>query len=141
MKTMMFYTQSYEQALRAFLTEAAVNTWLAVRYEGTREGLFFTCCAYESLTAEPMDALVSLLEYIAIQENPVYKHSAKLTGLALELKQTAVHTDNIRRLGRYLKQNRALHLEGYVTFRMPEYTGRLDEIMYSLIKKLKLTEQ
>lgn len=136
MKTITIYTQSHEQALRTCIQN---GIRLTVRYEGMRDGMFYLNCAYEN--PPPADTLLTLLEHVALQENPIYRHSPKLTALAQEWRSTPAYEDNLTRLRLYLKENRTLHLEGYVFFRMADYRRRLDELMFSLIKKLKLTEQ
>lgn len=134
MKTLTITTQSYGQALQAL---AADGDGMTVRYAGQHEGLYYMRVIFDG--TQPAETLTGLLEYVAVQENPVYRHSEKLTSLALTLRHTPIHADNLSRLTQYIKENRRLHLEGYVVFRMAEYRHKLDMMMFSLIKNMKLT--
>ena len=138
MKLLTVYTNHYEQALTAFAAEAENAGRLSPRSEGRRDGLFYLCCAYAARDSAITDGFAALLEYVAIQENPVYRYSPKLTDLAKDLQRTPVHFEILSNLTQYLKTNKTLHLEGYVTFRMADYREKLDILSYSLIKKMEL---
>jgi len=87
------------------------------------------------------NGLIALLIDIALEENPVYRHSQKLRDMAYDLRDTALHRKLAGDLTRFLTRARDLHLEGYLNFRMAEYREKLDMMSYSLIKKMKLTQQ
>lgn len=86
------------------------------------------------------EALTVLLERIVILKHPVYGHSPKLVDIAQGLHQKKIHQTNIAELTSYLMENDVLHLEGYAAFRMSDYKHKLDIMMYSAIKKLKLAD-
>lgn len=88
-----------------------------------------------------MDAFAALLEHVAIQANPVYRHSVKLAELAADLRSTPIHAENTRRLAAFLKHNTSMHLEGYAAFRMRTFKEKLDMMTYTLIKKIRLSER
>lgn len=138
MKTLRIYTRAYAEILKTFLNARGDGASFKVQEERQSQSeLYAVRCAYEG--EFPAEALTALLEEIAVLENPVYRHSAKLKTLALDLCHTDIHALNVRRLTAYLKENRVLQVEGYVTFRMAEYREKLDLMMYSLIKRLRLT--
>ena len=141
MKRLTLYTHRYELALRDFAAGAADNGLITVRRAGWRGNnrVFCVCCLWDALQPDFTDGLMVLLEEIAMQENPVYRQSPKLRDLGSDLRHTPVHSQGVKSLDQFLKLNRGLHLEGYVTFRMSEYCETLDMMTYSLIKKLKLT--
>jgi len=89
---------------------------------------------------EFIQALMLLLYDIAIQENPVYRHSPKLSDLAEGLQNTHLHIHDTRRLKAFIQANKELHLDGYVAFRMEEYREKLDMMLYTIIKKINLSK-
>ncbi|MDR1663665.1 MAG: hypothetical protein LBR83_01915 [Clostridiales bacterium] len=138
MKLLTIFTREYEQALGAFVSAETDAGRLSRRGEGRAEGLFFLSCAFDAKnkSGEVVEGIASLLEYVAIQENPVYRQSPALQNIALDLRGTPVHAENIKKLRAFLQQNRALHLEGYVSFRMSDYREKLDLLTYSVIRKI-----
>ena len=128
MKNLTILTQGYKDTLEEFILQKGILK---------SGGLYELVCPKNNLDT---DSLAYLLEYIVIQEHPVYRHSPKLTDIALDLPHTKLHKANRLVLKRYLEENDLLHLEGYAAFRMTEYRNHLDIIMYGFIKKLKLTD-
>jgi hypothetical protein len=109
---------------------------MTVRREGELDGgLFYLVCEYKVFAA---DAFMRFMEDIAIKQNPAYKNSAKLSDMAADLQ--VLHEANILALRQYLRENKALHIEGYETFRMFDYKYKLDIMMYLLIKKMRTIE-
>ena len=104
-------------------------------------GLFFICYRYDQVQGRFAKGLMATLADIAVQENPIYQHSPKLQGIAHDLRKTPLYDAELKSLNRFIKHNRVLHLEGYVTFRMADYREKLDMMSYTLIKKLKLNQQ
>ena len=87
------------------------------------------------------EALLVMLEEIAVLENPVYRHSPKLRALADGLRGTPLHQRELVRLREFLKTASSLNIEGYITFRMVEYREKLDMVAYTLIKKMNLAKK
>ena len=139
MKTLTILTGAYARELYSFASEAASQGKLTYSRENKRDGFYRVYCAYNT-TALMAEALLPLLEYIAMRENPIYRYSAKLRDFAAEHIRYESRPENTARLCRYLNCSHSLHLEGYITFRMAEYRAKLDAAVFSLIKKLKLTE-
>jgi len=139
MKQLTIYTNRYSQLLEEFTASAASNVLIVRRAGWLNGGLFAINCAYNP--AAFARGLMTLLADIALQKNPIYQNSQKLRDMAGDLRGTDLYTTALGELSRFLKHNRILNLEGYVTFRMSEYREKLDMMSYSLIKKMKLIQQ
>jgi hypothetical protein len=85
-----------------------------------------------------VQALMGLLEEVAILENAVYRYSSKMRALAKELRKTPMYINELERLKGFLRTNGSLHVEGYAAFRMGKYNEALDMLSYRLIKKMNL---
>ena len=83
-----------------------------------------------------IEALMLLLHTIALLENPVYRHSPKLRDLAEGLLNTNTYEHEKTILTAFVKTNKELCLEGYVTFRMEAYHEKLDMMLYTIVKKI-----
>jgi len=82
--------------------------------------------------------VMGLLAEVAMRENPVYAHAPKMRALARQQANTSLYLAETARLRAFLRDNDALHIEGYVRFRMRAYAEMLDMLSYRLIKKLRL---
>jgi len=85
--------------------------------------------------------LLNQLETTAMLENPVYRCSPKLRGIARRFLPLRLHEGDGIRLRAFVKGAKIMHLEGYVGFRMTEYSEALDLLAYRLIKKLDLAQK
>jgi len=141
MKQLTIYTRRYSQLLEDFAARATASGWINASRAAVASGVLTVYCQYESVKPAFSRGLMNLLADIVVQENPIYQHSSKLKDLADDLRKTPLYYTGLRGLTRYVKHNRALHLEGYVTFRMSDYREKLDMMSYSLIKKLKLAQK
>ncbi|MCL2199441.1 MAG: hypothetical protein FWB80_11000 [Defluviitaleaceae bacterium] len=128
MKKFKLLTDKYENALLMFLKKAndasVIKSW--ERFE------FYIIQADEF-----SEMLLGLLLEVTESENPMYKHSARLREMAKNIKSTPLYGRELRLLKKYVAANKELHMEGYVTFRMEELKGKLDMMVYSLVKKIK----
>lgn len=135
MKQLTIFTRNYCHLLEKFAHEKCT-------YKTCLRGGMFSVSIRFIITDSPViEALLTLLTDIALQENPIFKHSPKLQDMAGDLRNTQVFSNLKRSLLRFIKHNNSLHLEGYVAFRMAEYREKLDIMSYSLIKKMKLIRQ
>ena len=100
------------------------NTLLAVTLSYEDEGVL-------------AETLMPLLQEIAMRENPVYRASTKLRDFAKE--HIGSQDTCIKDLRRFISRNRQFCLEGYINFRMTDYSDNLNLLSYSLIKKYRLT--
>jgi hypothetical protein len=133
MKLLTLYTEKYEKKLSVFLEYAPI----VVRGNGFCDPLYFFRCAYAAKETRFTDALANFLEDIVLYENPIYRNSVKLRHAAHRMRRTNSATRE--HLRQYLRQHKALHIEGYTAFRMEGYKHKLDLMMVGLIRKLKLT--
>ena len=85
--------------------------------------------------------LLPILMFAAQIENPIYRYSSVMRKITDVLHKTAMHEAQLQALAQFLTDNRTLHIEGYVKFRMGAYHEALDFLSYKLIKKMKLYEQ
>ena len=139
MRQLTIYTHRYNQLLELFTSATRPDSRLTVRRAKKHSGkAIYTRCYSNPTEPDFIEALTALLIDIALQENPVYQHSPKMREMAGDLRGTQVYANLRRGLIRFVKNNRTLHLEGYVAFRMKEYREKLDMMSYSLIKKMKL---
>ena len=137
MKTLTLCTHEYRQALEGYLSALVGKDALDgfTKASTAKEPIPFAAqCAHDAMD---VDALAQLLEHIAILRHPVYRHSPKLTDIALELRHTKIHETNVKQLTQYLHENDKLHLEGYTTFRMADFSHELDMRLYSIIKRMR----
>jgi len=133
MKQITVYTNKYKNELAAFACTAVDNKLCTI--VNNHAGSIKFC--WEKSAAEDFTrALLRLMQNIAMQENPVYRHSPKLQGLAESLPDSC----ETERLCAYTKESKQLHLEGYVTFRMGEYCAKLDAMLYTIVKKINLNK-
>ena len=141
MKQLTIYTKRYGQLLKDFAADATNNGLIIRRTDRISGGLFSINCLCNRTGPAFARALMMLLTDIALLENPIYQHSPKLREMAGDLCDTPLYAAAQRDFSHFLRYNRTLHLEGYVTFRMAEYREKLDILSYSLIKKMKLIQQ
>ncbi|MCL1863317.1 MAG: hypothetical protein FWF78_07115 [Defluviitaleaceae bacterium] len=128
MKKFLLLTDKHESALHVFIKKACEEYVVK-----PTDGLKFYICDTEMFC----EMLLGLLLEVAESENPMYKHSSKLREMAKNLKGTPLYGRELNHLKKYVNTNTELHLEGYVTFRMEELKGKLDLMVYSLVKKIK----
>ena len=137
MKQLTISTHKHHQLLQDFAARAKDSGWDATHKAGCGGGMLAVCFRYENTDAAFAKGLLTLLTDIVVQENPIYQHSPKMQSMAHDLHKTPIFTSALKSLVRFIRHSRALHLEGYVAFRMAEYREKLDMMSYSLIKKLK----
>jgi len=141
MKRISIHTSKYENELRDFAAKAAAAGTIAIKWSRFCEkrrlfGLGCVCADYPTT----LEALSFLLMDIAEAENAVYRYSLKLRALAHGMRNPAICEQEVSRLRKFLRENKILHLEGYVTFRMDEYRDKLDMMIYSLVKKIRFSK-
>jgi len=127
--------------LEEFTARSKDCGWFAVHRSGWESGLFTVCCQYDNSKQALAKGLMTLIADIVVQENPIYQHSSKLQDMAHDLRKTPLFATGLKGLARFLKHNNALHIDGYVAFRMTDYREKLDIMSYTLIKKLKFNQQ
>ena len=142
MKQLNIHTTKYENELRNFAAKAVEAGTISIKHSKLNEKrrLFELTCMCLNYKALP-GALTELLMDIAEAENAVYRHSSKLRAMAQEVRKTPIYTSEVKRMRTFLAENKALHLEGYVTFRMEEYREKLDMMIYTLVKKIKFSKE
>jgi hypothetical protein len=129
-------TERYEKIVWAYLNGADAQQWIitsAVR--SGRHNFFRLLYAPGGRFA---DTLAALLEEAAAMENPVYRHSPQLLNVARDMRSAPIHAEDTKQLVEFLKINSTINIEGYVAFRMSEYSYRLDLTTYGLIKRLQM---
>ncbi|MDR1001521.1 MAG: hypothetical protein LBL96_12125 [Clostridiales bacterium] len=90
---------------------------------------------YEKFDAE---GFYPMLEGIALKRNHALRGFAKLTNMVKNATPQTVTNKNIAALREYVESNRAMHLEGYVAFRMAGYNAYINCLLYAIAKKLKV---
>jgi hypothetical protein len=135
LKRLTVLTERYEKIMRAYLRSPDTQQW-TVTGEG-KDGR--TCFMRLTYTPEGRfaDTLAALLEEAAAMENPVYRCSPQMLNIARDLRSAPIHMEDVQQLTEFLKFNATLNIEGYVAFRMAEYSYRLDLTAYGLIKRLQ----
>ena len=142
MKRLVLYTGIHNQELISFAQKANGIIKDSNVKPAYKKNFSRLICTWENdATTDFISLVMSMLEEIAIKNNPVYRHSPKLHEMALNLRSTAVYENEVRRLKSYIRTSRTLNIEGYITFRMGEYINKLDIMAYTMIKKLKLAER
>ena len=139
MKQLNIYTTKYENELRDFAQKATEAGTIEIKHSGEKRGQFelgVVCVDRKNLPT----ALTALLMDIAEAENPVYRHSSKLRVMVQSVRNSPIHSREVKRMQSFLTENKTLHLEGYATFRMGEYRDKLDMMIYTLIKKIKFSK-
>jgi len=134
MKRITLNTLRYKPELSCFAENAAAQNICTAQQ--AKNGILLIW--ETSKTSVLVALLLHLLQYIAVQENPIFKYSKKLQQLTTDLQHTDIHNIETEKLTEYIKSNKELNLEGYVAFRMAEYKGKLDSMLYSVIKKINL---
>jgi len=135
MKRLTIHTHNYKNELINFIKNLTQNNLCNISI-ATSYAVKLTYTNSKDFIA----TLLSLLYTIAMQENPVYRYSPKLKNLAASLQNPELHNTELKRLENFIKSNKELNLEGYVTFRMENYSAKLDMILYEIIKKIKIVK-
>jgi len=91
-----------------------------------------------SAGGEIIGELLLMLQNIVMFENAVYRYSPKLRDLAGGINNTELYLHEMRQLKSFIKTNKDICLEGYTAFRMQEYREKLDELLYSIMKKINM---
>ncbi|MCL1883371.1 MAG: putative sporulation protein YtxC [Defluviitaleaceae bacterium] len=136
MKRFSLYTVKYENVLREFAARTSAAEIIYINKNcKNQEGfaLYFSVKERELFC----EMLLGFLMDIAEGENPIYKHSARLRGMAGELRESPIFGRELNQLREFFTNSRELNIEGYVTFRMCEFREKLDMMIYSLVKKIK----
>jgi len=135
MKRLTIHTYTYKNELKNFIKTLTQNNLCTISI-ATSHAVKLTWANSKDF----IETILFLLYNIAMLENPVYRYSPKLKNLASILQNTELHNTELTRLETFLKSNSELNLEGYVTFRMEEYSAKLDMILYEIIKKIKIVK-
>jgi len=134
MKRLTIHTGKYERELAQFAANITEQCTVAQISQST-----IVLSWNKSLSIVIVQTLMLLLHCIALQENPVYRYSLRLRSLADELLHTEIYDSEAHFLLKFLRTNKTIHLEGYINFRMENYIAQLDLMLYSVAKKLNLT--
>jgi hypothetical protein len=135
LKRLTVFTERYEKIMRTYLRSPDSHQW-AVTSEGKEGRTYFIRLMYAP-DGRFTDTLAAMLEEATAMENPVYKCSQQMMSVARDLRGAPIHAEDVKQLAEFLRLNSALNIEGYVAFRMAEYSYRLDLTAYGLIKKLQ----
>jgi hypothetical protein len=106
-----------------------------VLFEGKQNNLFYISFAYDESKARH---ILHMLETIIIDENPVIKNSRKLCTIIRDLVFKDVEGELISALNQFVGENGNLIIEGYIKFRLWEYSYAVNVTLYSIVKKLNL---
>jgi len=136
MRRLTIHTSNYKSELINFAKSVAESNLCAIKSHPGGINLTWKNSDCSSIFEE----LLLLLQNIAMYENHVYRHSPKLRDLAEGLKNTELHMYELQQLKAFLKANKELNLEGYVTFRMEAYREKLDMMLYTIVKKINLSK-
>ena len=132
MKRLTMHTGCYEQDLIDFVQGVG---FVDIKWQRKKE-TFSICLIWENENNNLfISMLAQFLQELIVKESPVYKHSPKLSSVALK----TTYEEEKKRIKQFLKNSQTLNIEGYITFRMSEFRHKLDIISYKLIKKLDLT--
>jgi len=127
MRTLTVHTDAYLDELE----KATCGFVRRVKHRGRRRIRLY----YNEFDAK---GFYSFLNWVAFQENAALRGMPKLAELLLKFISPDVEKRNIECLNEYTKNNRHLHVEGYVHFRMAEYNDYLNYLMYAIVKKTKV---
>jgi len=140
MKRITIHTTNYKNKLINF-AEAVAARNLCITEKEHQAGDYSIKFTYEtSATSDFVHTLILLLYDIATHANPIYRYSPKLKDLAENVQNTPLHKRNIKQLQAFLRTNKALHIDGYATFRMEAYHTALDMMLYKIMKKINSTK-
>ena len=90
---------------------------------------------YETFDVE---GFYSFLDWAAFQENAALRNMPKLADLTRKFVSHEVERLNVERLAEYIENNRILHVEGYIHFRMKEYNDYLNCLLYAIVKRTRV---
>lgn len=128
MKTLCIYTEKYPEAMRRFFP-ADGDSVLAY---GSMNGADYI---YASNRQSTRVRLQGMMEYILLNDNPVLVDSEKAFGSVAELAFQPTRGIMKLKLEEFLRESDAISIEGYISFRLSEYSGRINAILYSIVKK------
>ncbi|MCL2839182.1 MAG: hypothetical protein FWE05_00280 [Defluviitaleaceae bacterium] len=141
MRQLHIYTTKYEKELRNFAAQAMATGTIAIKDIKTCENRKVFELKLMNMDEKNLpNALTALLMDIVEIENPVYKHSPRLRKMAQTARNSSIYKREVQRMKTFLEENKALHLEGYATFRLSEYREKLDTMIYQLVKKIKFSQ-
>ena len=86
---------------------------------------------------EDTGLLVDFLHQLLMGQNPLYNRSPKLRQMAKDTVFRQCREGDADKLARYLEENAALHVEGYIQFRLYEESCALNLLLYSLARRIQ----
>lgn len=128
MRILSIYTERYRGALSRFFPVDGVQ----VLEYGSENGIEYIH-AYNRRSTRVR--LQNLLEYIILCNNPVTADGEKAYRSMSELAFSSTRGLMQTRLDEFLKETGKINIDGYISFRLGEYSERINAILYSIVKK------
>lgn len=128
MRALCIYTERYPDEMKRFFP---ADGGLVLTRGSVGQAEYIYVSNRQSVRAR----LQSLMEYIILCDNPALADGEKAFDSVAELAFRPTRGRTEAGLAEYLKEYGALNIEGYISFRMSEYSGRLNETLYSIVKK------
>ncbi|MCL2698804.1 MAG: putative sporulation protein YtxC [Defluviitaleaceae bacterium] len=128
MRTLSIHTWKYREALSRFFP---VDGELILE-RGSENGMDYV---YACNRRSTRNRLQSLLEYIMLSDNPALAEGEKVFHSVADIAFRPSRTIMQSRLDEFLKEAGMINIEGYINFRLGEYTERINAILYSIVKK------
>lgn len=126
MDKFIIFTKEYEKELADCLCHTD-----AVEILSTRDGYYFT------LTKPDFDLrqLVGVMENMILTKNPALTHSTSLRRKIREMVFAKNRDALVKDLERFIQENAQMNWDGYLQFRLSEFAGKVNLILYSIVKK------
>ena len=80
------------------------------------------------------DSIVCLFESIMLEQNQIAKTHERLRDVLSSIVFAPVRKEISRIVKRYISEHDHINLEGFVRFRLGEYTHKVDLVLYAAIK-------
>ena len=136
MKRTNLHPGKYHTQLNELVSNLTKKNLCAIKIYLSYVQIIWESTALDTIAQE----LMEMLYCVAMEENPVYRHSPKLRDIALGLINSDLHKQEQEKLKQFIKSNKDFNIEGYVIFRMEEHHKKLDMMLYSIMKKINSTK-
>ncbi len=120
------YTKRYSLELSKFLVSNKVSYEL-FEASGFKAFVIPTATVY-------LKSFIQMLKCFVLDRNPIVKRSQRLKNILLQ--SVFTEPNNISEdLQNYISLNQTINMDGYVDFRLQDYTNKIDSILYAVVKK------
>ncbi|MCL2566183.1 MAG: putative sporulation protein YtxC [Defluviitaleaceae bacterium] len=122
-------TGSYMNELMDWIAQNNYNNYIE-NFEIENDNCFITLNAPRNFTSN----IITLFERIILERNQVAKVHDRLKELLANIVIGPSKKDIIHLINKYILESDHINLEGFVTFRLSDYSHMIDLVLYQAVK-------